>query len=541
MCCGLALLSVGWGSVGSLTLADAKELGAGRREEAEHGGTGSATPAKRATGASAEARIGERLFLERRFAQAVAVATGRNVNVEPAKSAMSCATCHVPPGAASSRAFCDDAPRSAIPERGDGRHTTPRNSPTLVEALAGPAGALLHYDGEFATPEALVAETYVGRNFGWLPGEHADARRHFARVIREDDGRGSLAQRFGGKSYATLLRGTAASIPEGWRLPPSARIDPTAATDEQIVAACAQLVVAYLQTLGFSRDANGAFNGSPYDAFLVANRLPQAPAAGETPREYARRLGELIASLKAPRFIDEPARARAHGRSFRFGETELRGLRAFFKAAVGNAQHDGAGNCAECHVPPQFTDFKFHNTGAAQDEYDALHGAGSFARLTLPSVDERSAEYDRWLQPTPAHPGARGVFASPAAADAPGRADLGVWNVYANPDLPAPQPALERIANPAGLRTRAQVLSSLVATFKTPGLRGLGESAPYLHTGRAATLDDVVRFYRRMSELAHVGRLRNAPPEFFAMRLGESEPLVAFLRSLDEDFGEKDN
>jgi hypothetical protein len=42
-----------------------------------------------------------------------------------------------------------------------------------------------------------------------------------------------------------------------------------------------------------------------------------------------------------------------------------------------------------------------------------------------------------------------------------------------------------------------------------------------------------------MSELAHRGAMRNAPAEFFAMRLSDDDvaPLVAFLLSLDEPVG----
>lgn len=532
----LAVLCAAVG-VGSLTLA---ATGEPRGRSSEHGGPGAATAATTDAGALAEARIGERLFLEQRFAQ---VFEGeKDVNAEPPPSAMSCATCHVPPrraaAAGAPRAFCDAVPRSAVPNRGDGRKTTPRNSPSLIDALVAPnAPALLHYDGEFATAEALVAETYTGRNFGWLASERSAARHHFATVIRNDDGTDALARRDGAVSYAQLLRGTSPSIPEALRLPAGARIDSASATDDQIVAACARLVAAYLRTLRFSRDASGVHDGSPYDAFLAANRLPRGPSSGETPREYSRRLSELVFALASPRFIDEPKRSLdpTH-RPFRFGATELRGLKIFFKAAVGNAQRSGAGNCAECHVPPQFSDFKFHNSGAAQDEFDGVHGAGAFARLTVPTLEQRNADYDRWLQPTAAHPNAQAAFLQPAAAEVPARTDLGVWNVFANPDLPDPQSVLKRIVDPAAQRSPAAVLATLVGAFKTPGLRELDGSAPYLHTGRAATLDEVVRFYQRMSGLAHAGDMRNAPPEFFAMRLStqDIDPLVAFLQSLDE-------
>ena len=40
--------------------------------------------------------------------------------------------------------------------------------------------------------------TLTGRNYGWLPGESQLAVAHVARVIREDDGTGALAQTSGG-------------------------------------------------------------------------------------------------------------------------------------------------------------------------------------------------------------------------------------------------------------------------------------------------------------------------------------------------------
>lgn len=529
-------------------------------------------PAANRTAISPEVRIGGRLFAETRFAQFFFAHSGGNVNAalaagDPvlaklAQSApgakpatrpgagptMSCLACHLsgePRGgdelaARGGRAFGDFAARSPVPERGDGRSTTPRNSPALVDALAAPNGAgLLHFDGEFGSPEDLVIGTFLGRNFGWLPGEQAEARRHFARVIREDDGGAALGGDGAPAPYAVLLRGTDVSIPPAWRLPERWRLDPASASDDEILDGCARLVVTFLRSLQYARDADGLHNGSPYDAFLAANRLPRAPTPGQTPHEYARRLGEAVAVLRAPRFVDDPTRRlRLHDQAFRFGEMELRGMRIFFKAAIGAQQTGGAGNCAECHVPPHFTDFAFHNTGVAQDEFDAQHGAGEFAKLALPGLDARAGAYDRWLQPTPAHPKAVANFLSPVSSDSLIHTDLGLWNVVGNPDLPAPQAAIERLLNLNAELSRDDVLASAVARFKTSSLRDLGQSAPYLHTGHINTLEEVLAFYERASALAHAGKLRNAPPEFFAMRLepADREPLAAFLPALNEDY-----
>ncbi len=97
---------------------------------------------------------------------------------------------------------------------------------------------------------------------------------------------------------------------------------------------------------------------------------------------------------------------------------------------------DGVGNCAACHSPPAFTDFIFHNTGASQEEYDAIHGAGSFKHIPVPNFAARQSNYDAYLPPTPNHPLATGIFEDAANLEQSGAADLGLWNVYANPDFP---------------------------------------------------------------------------------------------------------
>src|SRR5262249_41119084 len=130
-----------------------------------------------------------------------------------AGQSMNCRQCHFvdehlhAPGAPASgvRTYADFARRSPIPQREDGKTTTPRNSPPLVNAsLARKGGVLFHFDGEFPTMKDLVKATFTGRNFGWLPGEQEQAITHIVHIIREDDGRGTLAQQFGGP-YSRVL------------------------------------------------------------------------------------------------------------------------------------------------------------------------------------------------------------------------------------------------------------------------------------------------------------------------------------------------
>lgn len=510
--------------------------------------------------------VGERLFLETRFSQFFHEQAGTNVNAaletgdpvmrETATTgrplagpfrghAMNCRACHLINEQAAAgrrhRTYADYARRSPLPARADGQRLTVRNSPALVDATLPREGeTLLHFDGEFAGPVELVKGTWTGRNFGWLPGEQEAAVRHLARVVREDDGRGPLAREFGGFSYREVFLGTNAALGEEgkrFRLPEEARFDVRRATDAEVLDGAARVVAAYLDSLLFSRDERGEHDGSPYDAFLETNQFPRRVEPGMSPRYYNRHLADLIQTARDLVFVDgtngvvppAPGRFKTLAQPFRFGPRELAGARIFF----------GRGNCQACHPAPDFTDFRFHNTGVAQEEYDAVHGQGAFGRLDVPGLAQRRREPDRWLPPTAQRPGAPGPFLDIPARDRPGRTDLGLWNVFANPDHPGVQPALrESLAEGLDRPGEDRLLALAVGRFKTPSLRGLAHSDPYLHNGSQDTLEDVVRFYLRASSRFRAGQLRNGAPELGAMRLEEEdvELLAAFLRSLNEDY-----
>lgn len=123
------------------------------------------------------------------------------------------------------------------------------------------------------------------------------------------------------------------------------------------------------------------------------------------------------------------------------------------EARLGLSLFRGKANCVTCHVGPNFTDERFHNTGIAWSE----------GRL----LDE-------------------GRFAVTGQA-----ADRGA--------------------------------------FKTPTLREVPRTAPYMHDGTLATLEDVIEYYDR-------GGNRNPylDPELRPLRLTPEEKMaiVAFLRSL---------
>ena len=437
----------------------------------------------------AEVVVGERLFLETRFAQFFAANGGSDVNQPLASGdpvldvlettadartnpfagkSMNCRVCHLvdespDPGTTGTRTYADFARRSPIPDRGDGRTHTPRNSPPLVNAsLARDENFFLHYDGEFPSAEDLVVGTFTGRNFGWLPDERAQAVAHIARVIRADDGSNEFASPCYGLSYTTILAGTSPAIPEICRLPEALRLDVNAVSDEPLVRGAAAVVAAYMRALVYQQDGAGQYIGSPFDRFLILNGLPRQPEAGETGVDYARRLRAALAALPAPKLLDNPAvlAFEHHDQDFAFGADELAGLRIFLAepaAAAPTADElaaGGIGNCIACHAPPHFTDFGFHNNGVAQVDYDGVHGAGAFAALAIPGLAERQAAPATFLPPSGLYPTGAGPFLAQPSAANPGLTDLGVWNVLANDAVPGAQATLAAHPGPRDRRHR---------------------------------------------------------------------------------------
>ena len=66
--------------------------------------------------------------------------------------------------------------------------------------------------------------------------------------------------------------------------------------------------------------------------------------------------------------------------------------------------------------------------------------------------------------------------------------------------------------------------------FRTPGLRNLSATAPYLHDGRFATLEQVLDYYRRPPDKAAVA---HELPRALDLSDASSQDLARFLRALD--------
>jgi cytochrome c peroxidase len=138
-------------------------------------------------------------------------------------------------------------------------------------------------------------------------------------------------------------------------------------------------------------------------------------------------------------------------------------------AQQGNQLFFGAAGCASCHAGPNFTDEQFHDIGIGQE-------------------DPQRRFY-------PADPHGKPEFP-----------ELGRFNITHR------------------LEDRG--------AFKTPTLRELESTAPYMHDGRFSTLEEVVDYYDRggLQALGMDSRIRplNLSP-------ADKADLVAFLRSLSSN------
>lgn len=555
------------------------------------GGGGGTTPPPPVTGSTAaqpaEILLGKRLFRDTRFGHFYMLHSNGNVNAplssgeplvasevnasgnpptlpDPMKgTAVNCMQCHLGAQDANvtgggNRTFTDFALHSPVPPRLDDPAqalATPRNSASLVgDGLHGDMDPALHWDGQFGTLQDLVVGVLSGRSFGWLATERHQAFHQVALVILGDDGKNTLANDLsGGLPYQELFD-CSKQVPTAYQLPKQYCLDLTAASDTQIINGVGAVMSAYLRSLHFASDSTGQYKGSPYDQFLIANHLPRSPVQGQTPQDYAAKLLKTLQALTNPKFVDKGNFKYHDQRPFQFGANELHGLMEFLHRPKGavisghEVDHGGIGNCAACHAPPDFTDFRMHNVGSTQFEYENVNGSGTFAFLFVPDLATRQLDPDAYLPITPQHPDAQEPFRKPADASAPGHADLGVWNIFSNPDFPDRRAPLRKFlcaidtGQVADCSTSdADLLDRSLAVFRTHTLRDLGDSGPYMHSGYLATLAEVTSFYQQAGESARKGQLRNADPQMQNIALEDRDlpDLVLFLQSLDEDYQEQ--
>jgi len=486
----------------------------------------------------AEIMLGERLFLESRFAQYFAAhhdgvnkplskgdpaleKTVRFFGLPPyqipfidspyAGQSFSCRSCHLvdehqEQAELGMRSYSDFASRSPLPTRDDGLRVSVRNSPALVDASLPRRDFLLHFDGEFPSLGHLVRDTMTGRNLGWLADEKDIAIEHICKVVREDDGKSELAKEFGELSYSEAFSGTKAdnkTVENEFLVPEELRIDVQKESCDKVFAAAANFIAIYTEDLVFAEDESIL---SPYDLFIKINNLPSQAEKNESNINYSARLIQEIEALEKQnklKFVEknpntEDGEFQFHDQPYQFGTDQLTGMKVFFNQK--DTQEKGSvGNCVACHAAPHFTDFGFHNTGITQVEYDALHGENAFNELKIPSLSHNSD------------------YALPQEA---------LYNLLCIKD------------GVVTCKSRDDTLQRSIARFKTPGLRNLGHSAPYMHNGQISDLHAVMSFYLAASINTRQGQFRNPDEEIAKIDIKPKDlnPLVLFLIALYEDY-----
>lgn len=196
----------------------------------------------------------------------------------------------------------------------------------------------------------------------------------------------------------------------------------------------------------------------------------------------AKALGAFVATLVGkPSPFDQFRAALARGDQRAAANYPLAGQRGLLLFV-------GAGQCSTCHVGPMFTN-------------------GEFGDIGMP------------------------FFVRPGVVD-PGR-HTGITLLQAN-RFNLLSPWSDNAVGEVSLKTRHVMAQHRnFGEFKVPSLRNVALTAPYMHDGQLASLDDVVRHYSEFKpERLHADGERILRP--LALDTGQRADLVAFLRTLSE-------
>ncbi len=190
--------------------------------------------------------------------------------------------------------------------------------------------------------------------------------------------------------------------------------------------------------------------------------------------KIAKALAAYITKLDA---TDAPFDAFVAGDREALSPSAQRGLKYFI----------GDGGCLRCHFGPWFTDGAFHSVGVGPLDGGALKDAGradaidklKTAQFTAGSVHSDDSD---------------GIRATISKHIAKRREDWG--------------------------------------SFRTPSLRNVAKTAPYMHAGQLATLEDVVEHYSTLENFVSADHHRETILEPLHVSEQQKNDLIAFLESL---------
>lgn len=158
----------------------------------------------------------------------------------------------------------------------------------------------------------------------------------------------------------------------------------------------------------------------------------------------------------------------------------------------------------------------FNRIGCAVCHMPELAGvSGLYSDLLVHDVGLQLA--DRVAAPLPPPRVFRQIRGGPSGGSGSGGGGGG--GGYSGSSTPI-RPSLNLVVIPPSLNE----LTAATQEFRTPPLWGVADSAPYLHDGRAETLDDAVR--------GHAGQAHAAAAEYAALSDDDRQSLLAFLGTL---------
>ena len=203
--------------------------------------------------------------------------------------------------------------------------------------------------------------------------------------------------------------------------------------------------------------------------------------------------------------------------STRLSAAAKRGARLF----VGKAA------CVDCHAGPQLTDELFHDIGVPQTGTAVPRTTdcpqGNTACDCSPDSAGPCAPWGAW-------DGLKKLRGKPAA----GKADpTNIWlRTATNPNWSG-DPGDSSRQMYVNLPT-ADDFDRLKGAWRTPSLRNVALTAPYMHDGRYASLKDVIWHYNNGAATAGPEQVGVIAPQIKPLLLTESEQddLIAFLETL---------
>lgn len=191
----------------------------------------------------------------------------------------------------------------------------------------------------------------------------------------------------------------------------------------------------------------------------------------------------------------------------------------------------GKASCVDCHSTPRFSDGKFHDIGIPQV------GAG------VPTVAECS------VLPVPASGPKCDCVSENTSSCLPWGAYTGRLKLAAEPDFwrgssysdnpdagqaeDSDAGSIHETPSAGALPAEAQPAEALKGRWRTPSLRDVAMTGPYMHDGIFATLSDVVWHYDQASSNgATAGADGGTELSALGLSPGERDDLVEFLASL---------